>query len=176
MRRLDLHPKKKLRGNRRRLQAFNSYLERVSQYQFSPRSPEELYDNWKIPAFQKALHARPKLANCWLKTWVAHGITWLEHQDSQYVSCLVLSLPDAFSSEYCTFFDLDYFRRFINRQNEWQTWDRVDSPRPPCFMQGFDLSRYTLLEFNETVRDDEFDYTYRGKEYLLCHHLSAGVI
>lgn len=173
MRQLDFQPKKKFRGNGRRLRAFNDRLRRIAQIRLTPDESEfNKYHHWKIPAPAKALHGRRRIANRWLKVWTAQGIEWLEQQDPQYISCVITGSPDAFFSEYCTFYCVDYFRSFINRQHVSQTWDRVSAPRPPCFMEGLDLSRYTLMEFDETVREDE-DCVYRGKVFLLCHHLPS---
>lgn len=166
---LVLHSKKKFRGNGRRLRAFNTRLQRISRYPLLPTDSESnRYDNCKIPAPRKAFLGRQRIANQWLKAWFAHGIEWLQNQAPQYISCIITLTPNAFALEYCTFFSCDYFRSFIHRQDECQTWNRVDTSLPPCFMQGFDLSRFTFIEFDEIIRDD---YEYRGKVYLLCHHL-----
>ncbi|PQO41235.1 hypothetical protein C5Y96_00530 [Blastopirellula marina] len=176
MRRLDLHPKKKFRGQGRRLREFHTRLQRITQHRLEPDDLGCEYYNWKIPIYQKALLGRRKIANRWLKAWFAYGIEWLENQDPQYISCVITSLPDGFASEYCTFFSHEYFQSFIHRQNVWQTWDRVESPSAPCFMNGFDLSRYTFIEYDEIIRDEEDGYEFRGKQYILGHHLPVNVL
>ena len=74
MRRLDLHPNKKFRGQRRRLNAFEQTLSGIAKIRLEPKEHNDEYRNWKIPAYEKAFSGKRRIANSWLKVWVKYGI------------------------------------------------------------------------------------------------------
>ena len=170
MRRLDLHPKKKFRGKRRRWRQFNARLSRIAQYRSTPEDVGGWgYFNWKIPAYQKAFAGVRTTANRWLHSWVIHGLEWLRNQDPQYVSCILIATPELFASEYCTFFSHDHFQSFIHRRNESETRSCVKVPCLPGALKALDLSPFSLIEVDVLDLGDDEDGPYRAKWYLICN-------
>mgnify|MGYP001791868150 CR=1 FL=1 len=93
MRRLDLFPRKKYRGESRRYRAFRSCLGSIAKLEFRPEADNRNYTNWKMPAYEKAFSGNRRVANKWLGSWIEFGIQWLSNQNDRYISSVITSLP-----------------------------------------------------------------------------------
>lgn len=119
MRRLDLHPQKKLRNPARHLRQLARWPERIiSQLPDPARLTGQRYWNFKVPVFAKLVeppHATPETQRACIAALfaAAEAIECSEHRPSNCrVACLVTT-PFMFGSEVTLFPDEDYFRSFL---------------------------------------------------------------
>ena len=127
MRRLDLHPSKKLRNPGRHLRHLARWPERiVGEVSALPERETDAhlggrFWNFKVPVFQKLVdppHATVEMQRACI-TAILKAAEAIERSDVRpkecRVACLV-SMPSLFNSEVTLFFDEDYFRTFLPRE------------------------------------------------------------
>lgn len=126
-RRLDLHPSKKLRNPGRHLRQLARWPEEIvaELAALSRRDPEAHFGgrfvNFKVPVFQKLVdppHATVETQRACLAAILAAAEA-VERSDRRPVECRVaclVSTPSLFNSEVTLFFDEDYFRTFLPRE------------------------------------------------------------
>lgn len=119
MRRLDLHPRKKLRNPARHLRALARWPERiVDQLPGADLLAGERFWNFKVPVFSKLVeppHATADTQRACLAAIFAAAEA-IEHSPRRPPGCRVACLvttPFMFQSEATLFFDEDYFRTFL---------------------------------------------------------------
>jgi len=119
MRRLDLHPSKKLRNPGRHLRALARWPGRiVDQLPTPEQCADTRFWNFKVPVFSKLVdppHATPETQRACLGVILAAAEaveTSKRRPPNCRVACLV-SPPSLFQSEVTLFFDDDYFRTFL---------------------------------------------------------------
>jgi len=119
MRRLDLHPRKKLRNPARHLRALAKWPERIVDHlPDAELLAGERFWNFKIPVFSKLVespHATAETQRACLAAIFAAAEA-LEHSPRRprdcRVACLVTT-PFLFQSEVTLFFDENYFLTFL---------------------------------------------------------------
>jgi hypothetical protein len=128
MRRLDLHPHKKLRNPGRHLRQLARWPERiVRQLPTSEQREGERFWNFKVPVFSKVVeppHATAETQRACIAAILAAAEA-IERSDVRRGECRVACLvttPFLFQSEVTLFFDEDYFRTFLPEASE-------DAPR-----------------------------------------------
>jgi len=119
MRRLDLHPQRKLRNPGRHLRALARWPERIVAQLPSPaRCAGERFWNFKIPVYAKLVeppHATLETQRACIATILAAAEA-VERSERRPPACRVaclVSTPSLFQSEVTLFFDDDYFRTFL---------------------------------------------------------------
>lgn len=119
MRRLDLHPSRKLRNPGRHLRALARWPQRVvDQLPSEEQRGDARFWNFKVPVFSKLVdppHATPETQRTCIAAILAaaEAIERSERRPSNCrVACLV-STPSLFQSEVTLFFDDAYFRTFL---------------------------------------------------------------
>ena len=128
MRRLDLHPSKKLRNPGRHLRALLRWPQRiVPQLPTDEQCADTRFWNFKVPVFSKLVdppHATPETQRACIATLLATAEA-IERSDRRPSSCRVaclVSTPSLFQSEVTLFFDDDYFRTFLPREEGSRTY------------------------------------------------------
>jgi len=119
MRRLDLHPKKKLRNPARHLRQLARWPEQIiDQLPGGPQLQGQRFWNFKVPVFAKLVeppHATPEAQRACIAAIFAAAEA-VEHSDKRPQGCRVACLvttPFLFESEVTLFADEDYFRSFL---------------------------------------------------------------
>lgn len=103
MRRLDLHPAKRLRGARRHARAFHAAMDRLDA--LTPPQAGERFANFKVPAFQKALsplHGAPSFRRDVVARLIASADRMARRTPARVAA--LIDWPDLFGSEVCVFF------------------------------------------------------------------------
>lgn len=126
-RRLDLHPDKKLRNPGRHLRQLARWPERIvgELAALGERDPKahlgRRFVNFKVPVFQKLVeppHATVEKQRACMAA-ILDAARAIEMSDKRPVDCRVaclISTPTLFNSEVTIFFDEDYFRTFLPRE------------------------------------------------------------
>lgn len=124
MRRLDLHPAKKLRNPQRHLRQLARWPERIVEQlpEVKSRNRDAHFGgrfwNFKLPVFQKLVdppHATLETQRACIAAILAAAEAVersARRPDKCRVACLVAT-PSLFQSEVTLFFDEDYFRTFL---------------------------------------------------------------
>ena len=119
MRRLDLHPRKKLRNPARHLRQLARWAERIAdQLPAAEILRGGRFWNFKVPVFAKLVeppHATPA-TQCASVVAIFAAAEALERSLQRPANCRVACLvttPFLFESEVTLFFDEDYFRSFL---------------------------------------------------------------
>ncbi len=132
-RRLDLFPSKKLRNPGRHLRQLARWPERIvgELEAFGERDPEAhlggRFWNFKVPVFQKLVdppHATVETQRACMASIFAAARA-VEISDRRPANCRVaclVSTPSLFNSEVTVFFDEDYFRTFLPREEGKRTY------------------------------------------------------
>ena len=127
MRRLDLHPSKKLRNPERHLRQLARWPERIVREvsALPERDPEAhlggRFWNFKVPVFQKLVdppQATVEMQRACLAAILASAEA-VERSERRPADCRVaclVSTPSLFNSEVTLFFDEDYFQTFLPRE------------------------------------------------------------
>ncbi len=128
MRKLDIHPDKKLRNPGRHLRALSRWPEQIVQQLPSPEQCEGArYWNFKIPVYSKLVdpeHATLATRRACLAVILAaaEAVERSPHRPADCrVACLV-STPSLFQSEVTLFFDDAYFETFLPREEGKRTY------------------------------------------------------
>jgi len=123
MRRLDLHPRRKLRNPGRHLRALARWPERiVEQLPTQAAVDGERFWNFKVPVFSKLVeppHATPETQRACIAAIFAAAEAVersVRRPQGCRVACLV-STPSLFNSEVTLFFDDGYFRTFLPEED-----------------------------------------------------------
>ena len=119
MRRLDLHPRRKLRNPGRHLRSLARWPERIAgQLPTQDQCVDTLFWNFKVPVFAKLMdppHATVQTQRACIAAIFAAAEA-VERSSRRprgcRVACLVTT-PFLFESEVTLFFDEDYFRTFL---------------------------------------------------------------
>lgn len=126
-RRLDLHPDKKLRNPGRHLRQLARWPERIvgELAALGERDPKAhlggRFVNFKVPVFQKLVeppHATAETQRACMAA-ILDAARAIEMSDKRPADCRVaclISTPTLFNSEVTIFFDEDYFRTFLPRE------------------------------------------------------------
>ena len=119
MRRLDLHPRRKLRNPGRHLRQLSRWPERIlDQLPGVAQLEGQRFWNFKIPVFAKVIeppHATPETQRACIAAMFAAAEAVersSRRPDNCRVACLVTT-PFLFESEVTLFLDKDYFRSFL---------------------------------------------------------------
>jgi len=119
MRRLDLHPQRKLRNPGRHLRALARWPERIVQQLPTPdQCAGERFWNFKVPVYSKLVdppQATPETQRACIAAILAAAEA-VERSERRLPACRVaclVSTPALFQSEVTLFFDDDYFRTFL---------------------------------------------------------------
>jgi Protein of unknown function (DUF3916) len=128
MRRLDLHPHRKLRNPGRHLRAFARWPERIVQQLPTPdQCAGQRFRNFKVPVHAKLvdpLHATPEMQRACLSVILAAAQA-IERSPLRPANCRVaclVSTPSLFQSEVTLFFDDTYFQTFLPREEGKRTY------------------------------------------------------
>ena len=156
MRRIDLMPKKKLRGAKRYLKQFHDYLHALEQ---STPLKYEGYDYWneKIWIYEKLLNNQKytkEILNAYIKS---ARVFFEKNKGNDLIFTLILGRPNLFSSEVCVFYSKEYFHNFCIRDNDFQKWVSVEKG----IVDDLELSiegNYEVLNFRESIRDEDYNY------------------
>lgn len=122
MRRLDLHPAKRLRGARRHARAFHAAMDRLDA--LTPPQSGERYANFKVPAAQKALsprHGDPAFRRDVVARLIASADRMARRTPARVAA--LIDWPDLFGSEVWVFFD-------AASAQAWDPRHRAAEPRP----------------------------------------------
>jgi hypothetical protein len=119
MRRLDLHPDRKLRNPARHLRALGRWPERiVTQIPSAEDLGESRFWNWKIPVYSKVVEGRHATREAQTAAIAAlfAAAEAVERAPARppntRIACLITT-PFLFESEVSLFADEDYFRSFL---------------------------------------------------------------
>jgi hypothetical protein len=128
MRRLDLHPLRKLRNPDRHLRALARWPERlVAQLPTAGQCAGERFWNFRVPVYSKLVdppHAILQTQRACLAAILAaaEAVEKSERRPPDCrIACLV-STPSMFQSEVTLFFDEDYFQTFLPREEGKRTY------------------------------------------------------
>lgn len=128
MRRLDLYPRRKLRNPERHLRALARWPSRIVEHLPSPEQcAGERFWNFKVPVYSKLVdppHATAVTQRACIATILAAAEA-VERSESRPANCRVaclVSTPSLFQSEVTLFFDDDYFRTFLPREEGKRTY------------------------------------------------------
>lgn len=119
MRRLDLHPKRKLRNPERHLRALKLWQNTAHLNFLEGIHPHDIDQYWniKLPVYAKLCnppHTTPAIQRACVEalTGVAQNIRAHRIVDRSYRLAILLETPSMFSSEVTLFFDAEYLQSF----------------------------------------------------------------
>jgi hypothetical protein len=128
MRRLDLHPRRKLRNPERHLRALARWPEKIiTQLPAPEQCAGERFWNFKVPVYSKLVdppHATPQTQRACI-TAILAAAEAIECSPRRPANCRVaclVSTPSLFQSEVTLFFDDDYFQTFLPREEGKRTY------------------------------------------------------
>ncbi len=167
MRRLDLHPRRKLRNPGRHLRQLARWPERIIDQLPDPAVLAGLrFCNFKVPVFAKVVeppHATEETRRGCLAALFAAADA-LEHSSRRPRNCRVACLvttPYLFESEVTLFFDEDYFTSFLpvteRKRTEFNGGAVETAPADASVIAGFIPPAPTGLEFLGGTLLWEFD-------------------
>jgi Protein of unknown function (DUF3916) len=119
MRRLDLHPDRKLRNPARHLRALGRWPERiVGQIPSAEDLGQSRFWNWKIPVYSKVVegrHATPEAQRSAIAAifGAAEAVERSPAKPPNTRTACLITTPFLFESEVTLFADEDYFRSFL---------------------------------------------------------------
>ena len=123
MRRLDLHPLRRLRNPARHLRSLRRWVESFSEFRWSDysKNPHSNYVNWRVPIHAKLVserHTTPaiqaEVIQC-LVDAAARLHAALPPECRHMPVGALIEFPSLFNSEVTLFVDPDYFRSFKPR-------------------------------------------------------------
>src|SRR5262245_61983991 len=127
MRRLDLHPRKKLRNPQRHLRQLARWPERIVDQLPDPALlAGQRYWNFKVPVFAKLVeppHATPETQRACIAALFAAAEAIersARRPPNSRIACLI-TIPFLFESEVTLFFDEGYFRSFLPVESKKRT-------------------------------------------------------
>lgn len=167
MRRLDLHPARKLRNPQRHLRALSRWPERIIEQLPTPEQcAGARFWNFKVPVYAKLVdppHATPETQRACIATIfaAAEAIDRSPRRPANCrVACLV-STPPLFQSEVTLFFDDDYFRTFLPREEGQRSYYEggwvEDEPAEAGDISGIMPPAPPGMDFHGGVRLRQYD-------------------
>jgi hypothetical protein len=157
------HSHKKFRGIKRYLRKWANTVTQLKN-ENAPNSYEYEYWNLKIPIHQSLLHQSNKLTKKILNEFICSAESiFSKSSTSSRIDTIVLSHPEYFASEICSFFSESSFNEFISRNTTSQKW----VPQENGIVELFNLSipeSIKSINFIETINDE---IVYQGTVTLL---------
>lgn len=167
MRRLDLHPDKKLRNPGRHLRALARWPDQIVGQLPPPEAiAGQRFWNFKVPVFSKLVdppHATLEAQRACIAAVFAAAAA-IEHASRRppgcRVACLV-STPSLFQSEVTLFFDDGYFQTFLPREEGKRSYFEggwvEDEPADPDTLTAFALKPPAGMTFHGGVLLRQYD-------------------
>lgn len=119
MRRLDLHPRKKLRNPDRHLRALRRWADRFhGVFPTVPQDVRASFAHWKLPAPAKLYapdHTTPAIVSACLQCLIdaAAHVHRSRPDGADFPVVALIPYPDLWEAEVTVFFDRDYFTTFL---------------------------------------------------------------
>lgn len=188
MRRLDLHPKRKLKNPARHLRSLKRWQETVHLNfigDFHPNS-DDRYWNIRLPVYSKLCdppHTKPEYQRACLEALLvaAQNIRAHVQLDRKYRLAILFATPSMFQSEVTLFFDMNYLESFYPSKKFGTTEDddyKITSEEPQVDQYtsiGLDvpaefefLGGYRLIEID---KDPEGPFCYDYNQWIIVERL-----
>lgn len=129
------------------------------------------YHNWKAPVSQKIIqenHDDNSFQTEFIKNVLQSLEVAIEARNKNNSDCLVAAiivLPNLFSTEICLFYNKICFDNFVNRDNEFEKWFKLNKRRNILLELGISDNQFSQLGYAFKITDD--DYEEQGEIWII---------
>ena len=151
---------KKQRGQGRKLKSLLGYIDDFIPFE----ETNNRYEHFHVPCSRSFINSpktRVKIKTAFLRKWIETTEKFIENSKTMHLDfCKVVAIiceQDIWDSEIIIFYDNKYYDTFFIRNDECQTWTKVDSKNSFIKRHGIntDLSEICI---NQKYTDEDYVY------------------